>query len=143
MTKKRKTRLFEGLPVVDATRKLRLEITGGDIEISKKANPAQCAAARAITRQFKTEARVFMTKTYVKQKNRWVRFETPNSIGREITAFDRGANFEAGEYTIIPVSPAARLGTHRKKNKNGKNHKHVTRKYHVTANVRSYSDNVK
>jgi len=149
MAKKRKKyqrvkiRLIEGLPVVDAGKKMKLRITRADVSGAKKSDPANCAAARAISRELKVDARVHMTRTYIKMgpknKQKWVRFITPQAISREITAFDRGAQFEPGDYTLIPAPPSNQLGMHKV---TGEHSHHKTtgekRPHHVTASVREW-----
>jgi hypothetical protein len=129
-------RTLEGLPVIDATHGLRLKIKKPDITGSSKADPTNCAAARALKREAGADARVYLTRTYVKVGRVWMRFMTPESISREITAFDRGAAFEPGEYVLTPPSVTQRLGavkpTGPKKTRNGRS----TRPRHVTASVR-------
>lgn len=108
----RKRRMLEGLPVIDADHGLVIEIKKNpDITGASKADPGNCAAARALERTLGSEARVFLTRTYVRVGKVWQRFVTPEAISREITAFDRGAKFEPGEYVLNPPSPtmASRL----------------------------------
>ena len=82
-------------------------------------------------------SKVYLTRTYVKVGKVWARFITPESISREITAFDRGAQFEPGEYKLNPPPKTMRLDykkkpTGPKKTRNGKS----TKPRHVTASVR-------
>ena len=135
--KVKKTRTMEGLPVKDAMNPLMIHIKTCDITGSSKADASNCAAARALKRELGSEARVYLTRTYVKVGKVWARFITPESISREITAFDRGAQFESGEYVLNPPSPTMRLDykkkpTGPKKSTNGKK----TSARHVTASVR-------
>lgn len=135
--KKNKPRLMEGLPVKDAANPLMIHIKQCDIDGSAKADAGNCAAARALKREVGSEARVFLTRTYVKVGKVWARFKTPPSISREIVAFDRGAQFEPGEYKLNPPSKTERLDyrakpTGPKKSRNGGS----TKSRHVTASVR-------
>lgn len=107
--KKKGKRLLEGLPVIDAENALLLEIKRPDILGSTKADASNCAAARALKRCYGSDAKVFLTRTYVKVGKAWARFITPPSISREITAFDRGAAFQPGEYTLNPPPKTMRL----------------------------------
>lgn len=128
---------FEGLPLVDATEDIALVIKPQDIEKSIKKDPNNCAAALAGRRELHTDVRVYLSRTYVKdeKKQRWIRFFTPMSINKEITAFDRGATFEPGEYVLKVPSEAHRLGVERRGGTNKKNPK--KRKYlRSTAHVR-------
>ena len=131
-------RLFEGLPVVDATRGLALHVTSVDIKGASKKNPAMCAAARAGQRELKTDVRVFISRTYVKKADHWVRYKTPESASREIVSFDRGSSFEPGEYIIRPLPESERLGQYKGKSTQTGNGK-KRNPSHVTAMIRERS----
>jgi hypothetical protein len=136
-TKKYKPRLMDGLPVKDAMNPLMIHIKPCDINGSTKADASNCAAARALKREIGSEAKVFLTRTYVKVGKVWARFMTPESISREITAFDRGAQFESGEYQLNPPSKAERLGGRPKPTGPKKASTNRTAKArHITASVR-------
>jgi hypothetical protein len=137
MKKVRKLKLYKGLPLIDADRDLHICITKTDVNSSKKNDPANCAAANAVKRELKTEVEVHISRTYVKRGNKWVRFNTPCAIGREITAFDRGAAFEPGDYVLKAVPASNRLGVKHHGNthtETGQGNKR--RPHHVTANIR-------
>jgi hypothetical protein len=129
-----KSRKLNGLPIVDAKHGLVLNIKKCDITGSKKADASSCAAARALKREVGSNARVYLTRTYIQTGKVWQRFITPQSISREIVAFDRGAAFEPGEYILKPPSKTQKLDHYRKsgaktgtrKNKNGRKPRHVT-----------------
>lgn len=134
--KKKGKRTLEGLPVIDAKNVLLLEIKRPDILGSSKADAANCAAARALKRCYGSDARVFLTRTYVKIGNAWARFMTPEAISREITAFDRGATFEPGEYTLNPPPKTMRLDYRAKPTGPKKTSGKSSKPRHVTASVR-------
>ena len=69
-------------------------------------------------------------------KKAWIRFLTPQSIGREITSFDRSNIFEPGEYTLKAPNPGNRLDAYHGRGGigTGKGKKRTRR--HVTANIR-------
>src|SRR5947209_10671021 len=92
MSKKssKKQSLYKGLPLVDATEDLDIEIRKGDISTARKKSPSSCAAANAGKRILKTEVEVHISRIYVKKNKKWVRYITPERISREITSFDRG-----------------------------------------------------
>ncbi len=133
-THQKKASQFEGAEVVDANTALLLKIKECDIKGSKKADASNCAAARALKREIGSEVRVYLTRTYIKIGTKWQRFITPQSISREIVAFDRGAKFEPGEYVLSPPSKTQRLDHYRpsgkvsgkKPNSNGRKPRHVT-----------------
>lgn len=104
-----------GIKVVDATRPLPVRVTKLDCTKGDNKNPGSCAAARALLREPGcVEARVHLGRTYIKvtkgREQKWLRYNTPESIRGEIIAFDRGAQFTPGEYILRPMSPASRLG---------------------------------
>lgn len=131
-------RVFRGDKVVDATQDLEISITKNDVTNSRKKDPNNCAAARAIKREYKCkEVAVFLSRTFVKNRNKWVRYITPASISREITSFDRGASFEPGEYSLKRPCDAQKLGYRpggRNKTRTGTG----KQRYHVTANIRDW-----
>lgn len=132
---------IDGLPVIDATTDLKLSITPEDIKKSRKKDPSKCAAAQALSRTFKTEAKVFMSRTYVKSpdKKSWMRFITPEPIAREITSFDRGSSFECGEYKLRRPAKAQQLGHDRGESTRTTNRTYLPKRImHVTAQVREW-----
>lgn len=128
---------FKGLPVKDATKNLEIEIEKVDVVGSRKKDPSNCAAARALKREYKCkEVAVFTTKTYVKEGNHWTRYCTPEAIAREIISFDRGSEFEPGSYSLRRPSPTERIGVPRSPSKNKKGSGKGRR--HVTTNIRNW-----
>lgn len=108
--KNQKVSMYKGLPLIDATSDLEIEIKKGDISTARKKDPANCAAANAAKRILKTEVEVHISRIYVKKNKKWVRYKTPERISREITSFDRGSIFEPGDYTFKAPNPSCRLG---------------------------------
>lgn len=147
--KRRQSRTFEGLPVIDADEPIALRVLPLDVKGAKAKSPASCAAARAGQRELNTDVRVFLTRTYVKVKahgatkgenhDTWVRYKTPESASREIVSFDRGATFEPGDYTFVPLPASNRLGTYRGQSTEGERTKTRKRPRHATAMVRERS----
>lgn len=134
--KSKKVRLMDGLPIVDGDNSLILEITPADVKNSKKKDPNNCAAARAGQRQFHTDVKVYISRTYIKTGKQWQRFVTPSAISREITSFDRGASFEPGTYTLSAPSPSCRLGVFRERGYGKKKKGKSPKPRHVTSNIR-------
>jgi hypothetical protein len=96
-----------GLEVVDVSSPIHLHILAIDIVDADKQNPATCAAARACCRQLKAEAAlVHLGRTYVRKGNKWRRYFTPESLRRELIAFDRGGAFMPGDFKLSPLSPS-------------------------------------
>src|SRR6267378_3742326 len=129
--------LYKGLPLVDAPvgKDLEIEVTRHDVNGSRQNDPAQCAAAKATSRLLKTEVEVHLTRTYVKDHKRWVRYITPAAIAREIVSFDRSSVFEPGSYTLKSPHKSMRLGFHAGGHV-GNSSKHRRTARHVTVNVR-------
>lgn len=133
-----KIRMFEGLPVRDAEEPITLHVLPNDIKKSSKKDPTNCAAARAGQRELGKDVRVFLTRTFVKQKDHWTRYVTSARVAKEIVSFDRGAQFMPGEYNFGRITESQKSGIKRstkggpkKDNKNRKK-----RGYHTTALVR-------
>jgi hypothetical protein len=140
----RKPRLIEGLPVYDAPPDMVMsfQVKDSDVKKSRKNDPANCAAAVAIKREYDTDVMVHISRTYIKSpdKKHWIRFHTPESIAREITSFDRGHSFETGEYYVRPEPESARLGVYRGANKERTTgNKRPRGKIHRTARVREHA----
>ncbi len=104
---------INGLKVIDPRGKITLHITATDVAKGNTKDPASCAVARCIMREVPAcvEARVHLGRTYIKLKDKWLRYITPEPLRGEIIAFDRGGAFEPGTYTLRPMPPSARPGT--------------------------------
>ena len=139
----KRSRLIDGLPVVDATKDVFITVNTADVNGSKKLNPEQCTAARAGKRLLGTEVKVYLTRTYIKRKDHWVRFITPQSVSREITSFDRGSNFSLGDYVLKAPSERSRLGAHRGHSYEGDRKHRRNAPQHRTADVRDWGVNKK
>lgn len=129
---------FNGLPVKDATKSLEIEIEKIDVVGSRKKDPNNCAAARALKREYKCkEVAVFSSKTYIKEGDHYVRYITPEAITREIISFDRGSEFEPGSYKLRKPSRTEKLGAERTPS-NNKSSSGTKRKQHMTTNIRNW-----
>ncbi len=105
---------IDGLPIINAKRTIKVTVNKNDIGKSDPKNPADCAVARAIRREFHVkEARVHLGRVYLRaNEGNWVRYFTPRALRTEIIAFDRGGTFSPGEYTLSPMSPSKAQGKH-------------------------------
>lgn len=104
---------INGLPVTDASKPLTIKITAGDCKKGATKEPNSCAAAQAALRQTTaSEARVHISRTYLKFGKKWVRYQTPAALRQEIVSFDKGTGFSPGEYLLraIPPSELAQRG---------------------------------
>lgn len=143
MANKRRMKI-DGLPVLDATKKVVISIGNSDIKNGNSKDPAGCAAARACVRQLQgvEQARVHLGRIYLKIGKRWLRYQTPDAIRSEVIAFDRGGSFEPGDYVIAPMCLAHR-STDRHLNKNrpaGKKRKGESLPYHTVTGVRAHAN---
>lgn len=106
-----------GIPIVDATKKMKVTILPVDVRRGDNKNPDGCAAARACVRQINgvVAAKVHIARTYLKfkdkktKKEKWVRFGTPASVRGEIIGFDRGGSFEPGDYKFPPSTTECQI----------------------------------
>jgi len=136
---------INGLPVKDVTRKYVLHITDGDCRNGKNKNPAKCAAALACERELECdEARVHLSRTYIRKGKEWFRLYTPHSLRAEIIAFDRGGSFSPGDYILCPMTSADRATGKKQRNPDKKaptGRKKFARTRHVVLGVRQYGAN--
>lgn len=128
---------IDGLPVIDAREPIILKIQRRDITGANVKTPDQCVIARACRRQLHVkEARVHLSRMYLRLNDtNWVRYIVPKSARAEIIAFDRGGDFEPGEFKFDRVTPSQAIG---KKRSPGKRigTKPKIRKPHIVTNVR-------
>ena len=136
-----------GIPVVDASKRVTIRITPKDVRDGKTKDPGSCAAARACMRDTKASlARVHLGRTYLKIDKKWIRFQTPDALRSEIISFDRGHDFQAGEYVLRPMSPSNRMtgkakGSATSKTKPANAKKKARIKHHVVHGVRAHGAN--
>lgn len=107
---------IKGKRVVDATKPLTLKITKTDVKNGQSKLPDSCAAAVTAKRQCKGSlgVRVHLSRVYVEYPDKIVRYFTPASLRTEIISFDRGHEFEPGEYTVAAPYETNKLGVKRK-----------------------------
>ena len=124
--------------VRDATNHLVLEILPKDVKGATIKNPSTCVTARACQRQLGREARIHLSRVYIKANGGdiWYRYFVPESLRGEIVSFDRGGKFFPGTYTLSPPKPSGRLGADKRR---GGTHpkKDGQKKYKVTQDVRT------
>lgn len=136
-------RLFPNVTeAVDSDRHVDVVVEKRDAREGTKRDPNECAMARAIKREYQADGAIIgMSYSYIIKKNKAIRFKAPASVRTEIVSFDRGHDFEAGEYSLSPIGEHNRLGTtyyKRAKEEHdrvGKIRK-VVHKRHQTTNVR-------
>lgn len=104
-------RKIEGLPVVNARTPLTIEVQKCDLPKGKMKDPGLCVVAQAAMRQFNAKAvLVHLSRLYVNDGKKWVRWATPRNARTELVAFDRGGGFRTGEYYFDPPAEHQRSG---------------------------------
>lgn len=86
------------LPEIDTT---ALEVTRQDIALANRARLTSCPVATALRRE--TGMRVFVHSNYVRlygESGDVTRYRTSRDLDRMIQAYDKGADFEPGYYTL-------------------------------------------
>jgi hypothetical protein len=121
---------------VDAHAPVYVTVGEKDCKDARKLNPSECALARAARRELHADGVIIgMSTSYIIKGNKAVRFDTPQSVAREIVSFDRHGDFATGDYHLIPKSPSNQFGEKKRGNRGGAN-KIATRKIHMSARVR-------
>lgn len=87
--------------VVDAKKDILTEVTKRDCATATRSNHRACAMAVACKRAKKLDGVIMSISTaYLVKDDVATRYMVPPSVSREITAFDRNAPFEPGEYVL-------------------------------------------
>lgn len=98
--------------VVDAKKDAHFEVTKADGKSAAVRNHTACAAAVACKRKLELDGVIMSVSTaYLIKGNVATRYKVPEAISREITAFDRDAVFEPGEYQLKAIPESIRLGS--------------------------------
>lgn len=96
-----------GLPMIDATKPLKVVVTQNDVVKATKANSKLCALSRASLRLPGVQAAYFFRSTaFLEYTNKMVRHALPPSVQKEIVSFDRAKVFAPGVYQLSSVAPA-------------------------------------
>ena len=137
---------INGRKIVNGTKKVVIHVTKDDIKGGSTKDPGGCAAARAAIREgYCVEARVHKGRTYLlptPDSKVWLRLQTPMSLNRELTAFDRGGRFVESEHILTPLCAAHRARFGKKlshsPDKPRRLQKKRPRPYHITKDVRKF-----
>lgn len=96
---------------VDSAEDVEISVCKADVTKAEGLNPAECALAKAVKREFHADGAVIgLASSYIVMGNKAIRFATPTSVQREIITFDRHGSFTEGEYYLRPKSPTNKLG---------------------------------
>lgn len=102
--------------VVNTRKPVAVEIAAGDVKKSKMKDHKCCAMAMACKRQLPVDGvLVSSRRAYLIKGDTATRFLVPEAITREIVAFDRGAGFAPGTYTLQKPYQYAARGTGKRK----------------------------
>ena len=125
--------------IIDAKKAVQIHVTDKDCKSAEPLNPTECAMARAAKREFKVDAVVIGVSTsYLIKGKKATRFNTPESVAREIVSFDRHSDFQPGNYQLVPKSPTNRLNHRSGPKKPNKNHQAIRQIHHKTTKIREF-----
>lgn len=100
--------------VMDAKKDVFTEVTKRDTTSATVRNHKACAMAVACKRKMELDGVIMSVSTaYLIKGDTATRYMVPESVSREITAFDRDALFEPGEYMLKAPGKQNRLGAGR------------------------------
>lgn len=127
--------------VVDAKAPVFVEVLPEDGRIGRKKDPEGCAFARACLRKHLADGCIIgIAYSYLIKGSVATRYMTPETVGREITSFDRHQDFAEGQnYRLSAVTPSARLEAKRKRKRGVKNGSQAdvdSRRRHHTTRIR-------
>lgn len=115
--KERKNRSFlhrhfpQVTEIVDATKAVRVTVGIEDNIKGKKNQPTECAMARAMRRDFNADGIIIgLSRSYIIKGKKAIRYQTTDTVAREIVSFDRHQDFAPGTYALSPISPSTRHG---------------------------------
>lgn len=128
--------------VQDGLDPIQVEVQVTDVASASIKNHKCCALAQACKRSFNLDGVIVSRSTvYLIMGNQATRYKITEAIAREIVAFDRGAAFAPGTYTLKEINRTARLG-YRAKYEKGRtgSRKRTTGKsrfQHITTGIRA------
>jgi hypothetical protein len=126
--------------VVDAKEPVLISVKKQDNKVGRKKDPANCALAQACKRaKIATGAIINIGFSYLINGEVATRYRTSETVGREITSFDRHQDFATGkDYRLSQVSPSCRLNMKRSSGKGSKkaNGTKSAMKVHHTTRIR-------
>ncbi len=100
------TETIERTPVMPAIEGVVIEVTDEDIALGRRGNSLQCPTANALSRYYGAFASVDASAARVYSLNGSFqdvrRFKTSADLSAMIEAYDKGADFAPGLYTLTP-----------------------------------------
>lgn len=123
--------------VKDATRPITVEVMPRDIDNRKAKSHKACAFAAACKRSKEIDAAIISVGiAYLIKDGKALRYSIPESLTREIVAFDRHGSFEPGHYHL--TTPRVKLGAQSARGSDTRSGKGRRVKYpHTTQDIRS------
>lgn len=129
--------------VIDARESKRVTVIDADTRTGRRKDPANCALARACTRQGADGAIINIGTSYIINGEVATRYKTSIGVGREITSFDRHQDFAPGnDYLLSKVGPSQRIGANAGKTRRGGHSREIPKgplaihKNHHTSRIR-------
>ena len=120
--------------VKDARADVEIEVTKADTNSAAVKNHKACAMAVACKRAMRVDGAIVSLGTvYLIKDDEATRYRVPQSVSRELVAFDRGGSFAPGEYTLKKPERASQ----RKPRQDHKTGRRTQSPRHVTANIRT------
>ena len=96
--------------VADAHESIKILVRDQDIRQSTAGDHTNCAMAVACRHQLRaTGAHIGMNTSYLVFGKLLLRFQTPESVRREIVSFDRNDDFRKGAFGLSRIIPSNRL----------------------------------
>lgn len=127
--------------VVDAKKDSTIEVTKRDTTSATVRNHKACAMAVACKRKLDLDGVIMsVSSAYLVKDNVATRYLVPQAVAREITAFDRNAVFEPGEYVLKAATETQKLNGVRGEypQKSGKANGNLAKRfYHKTEGIRA------
>jgi len=125
--------------VIDATEDITFTITSTDIKKASLKSPSSCVMAQACKRETKHEARVHISRIYIKENggDTWLRYYVPQSVRTEIIAFDKGGAFAPGTYTITAPTKSQKIGYQLNRKRSTGPRKRKIKKYTYVKDIRT------
>jgi hypothetical protein len=125
--------------VVDAKRGIKIHVSPKDSKPDGRRKHQECAMAVACKRQFNLDGVIISReRAYTIKNNVATRYLFSSSVSKEIVSFDRGGEFNPGDYKLCRPSKSARLGKYQgSKNSGPKLSKPRPRFRHVTQHIRT------
>lgn len=130
------------LPIINAKKPAVLHITKADLKQASRhrKDPTWCVIACAARRELGAEnVRIHLSRMYILQGTKWLRYMTPKSLRGEIIAFDRGGDFSPGEFWLAPPAPSKQTG--RQQGSDKTEYMKPRNPRHITENVRPWATN--